>query len=62
MINHKTAIMIEPRKHRAMELVLRNMNTCLPPEWKIIVFVGDDNYDYTQNVVKTISCHRIQNL
>lgn len=60
MINRKTAIMIEPRKHRAMELVLRNMNTCLPPEWKIIVFVGDDNYDYTQNVVKTISCNRVK--
>jgi hypothetical protein len=38
-----TAVIIEPRQHRALPFVLRNFAENLPPEWSILVLHGTDN-------------------
>lgn len=45
-----TAIIIEPRKHKALEFVLNNILDCLSDEWKIIFFHGINNSDYSKNI------------
>ena len=40
------AIMVEPRKHLAYELVLRNFLENLNDDWGFHLFVGHDNEDY----------------
>ena len=35
-----TAIIIEPRKHKAIKFVLKNAYDNLSNEWNIIIFVG----------------------
>jgi hypothetical protein len=46
-----TAIIIEPRKHRALEFVLRNALTNLDNRWNIIVFHGNLNKEYVENIL-----------
>jgi hypothetical protein len=46
-----TAIIIEPRKHAALEFVLRNFVENLPQEWNIIVFHGTTNLKYVQDIL-----------
>jgi len=41
-----TAIIIEPRKHKAMLYVLKNFLNNLSNEWDIIIFHGNNNCDY----------------
>jgi hypothetical protein len=43
LIEKYTAIIIEPRKHRALEFVLRNALDNLNPRWSIQVFHGTEN-------------------
>jgi hypothetical protein len=38
-----TAVIVEPRQHRALPFVLRNFATNLPSEWSILVLHGADN-------------------
>ena len=45
-----TAIIIEPRKHKALEFVLNNILDCLSQEWQIIFFHGTNNIDYSKNI------------
>jgi len=47
-----TAIIIEPRKHRALEFVLKNALKNLDNRWNIIVFHGNLNKEYVENIVK----------
>ena len=54
-----TAMIIEPRKHRALRYVLQNFLRNLSPEWGIIVFHGCNNKAYVENVVESIDNHRI---
>jgi hypothetical protein len=49
-----TAIMIEPREHKAMHFVLNNFLTNLSDDWEIRVLVGDDNINYVTNIVKQL--------
>ena len=46
-----TAIIIEPRKHRALELVLVNFINNLDYRWNIIIFHGNKNVNYTKNII-----------
>ena len=55
-----TAIIIEPRKHKAIEFVLLNALKCLNDDWKIVFFHGNNNIDYANNIVKKIGSERIQ--
>jgi hypothetical protein len=53
-----TAIIIEPRKHAAIEFVLKNALECLSEDWSIVFFHGNHNGDYVRNIVKDLN--RIQ--
>ena len=46
-----TAIIVEPRKHKALEFVLNNICDCLTDEWRIILFHGKNNDEYAVEIV-----------
>jgi hypothetical protein len=46
-----TAIIIEPRKHRALEFVLQNFVENLDERWNFIIFHGNMNEQFVQNIV-----------
>ena len=50
-----TAIIIEPRKHKALEFVLNNMLECLSNEWNIVFFHGINNIEYSGNIVNKLN-------
>lgn len=57
-----TALIIEPRKHKALEFVLHNICDCLSTEWQIILFHGTTNKEYSDKIVlklKTNFKHKI---
>jgi hypothetical protein len=47
-----TAVIIEPRKHKAIEFVLNNICECLSDEWNVILFHGTTNTDYVKKIVE----------
>ena len=47
-----TAIIIEPREHKALEFVLENFINNLNNKWNIIVFHGNKNINYINNIIK----------
>jgi hypothetical protein len=50
--NYKyTAVIIEPREHKALELVLTNFLQNLSNEWQIIIMHGNKNIDYLNNII-----------
>ena len=48
-----TAIIVEPRKHKALEFVLLNACTNLDNNWSIIIFHGNLNKSYIQKIINT---------
>jgi hypothetical protein len=46
-----TAIIVEPRKHKALEFVLDNFLNNLNNDWSIIIYHGLDNIDYINNII-----------
>ena len=50
-----TAIIIEPRKHKALDFVIRNVCKCLSENWKIILFHGYINEEYSKNIIEKIN-------
>jgi len=50
-----TAIIIEPRKYKALEFVLNNMLECLSEQWKIIFFHGINNIEYSNIIVNKLN-------
>ena len=51
-----TAIIVEPRKHKALEFVLNNILECLSKEWNIVFFHGINNIEYSENIVNKLNC------
>jgi hypothetical protein len=49
-----TAIIVEPRRHAALEFVLENFLENLSDEWNIIVFHGTENIEYVANIVSKL--------
>ena len=49
-----TAIIIEPRKHAALEFVLKNMLTCLPNTWKLVFFHGSLNKTFAEELFNSL--------
>lgn len=47
-----TAIIIEPRKHNALPFVLKNFTENLGDEWNFIIYYGNKNKDYINNIIK----------
>lgn len=51
----KTAIIVEPREHLALELVLKNFTENLDDSWGFIVFHGNKNIDFVQNIINKLN-------
>jgi len=49
-----TAIIVEPREHKALDFVVRNAFENLSNDWNIIIFHGNKNLQYVNNIVKNI--------
>jgi hypothetical protein len=49
--NKYTAIIIEPREHKALSFVLKNFLENLSDEWNIIIMHGNKNIDYINNII-----------
>ena len=52
-----TAIIIEPRKHKALQFVLNNFLSNLSNDWSIIVFHGNNNIDYLNDIINNNLSH-----
>ena len=46
-----TAIIVEPRKHAALEMVLQNFTSILDSRWEFIIFHGTKNEEYVKKIV-----------
>ncbi len=58
-----TAIIIEPRKHKALEFVLNNFANNLSNKWNIIVFHGTENKEYVENIINKLDRNiKLENL
>ena len=47
-----SAIIVEPRKHKALYFVLNNFLTNLSDDWAIIICHGNKNIDYLNNIIQ----------
>ena len=47
-----TAMIIEPRKHKAMEFVLKNFMDNLDNRWCFVIFCSDFNLNFIFNIIK----------
>jgi hypothetical protein len=50
-----TAVLVEPRQHKALEYVLNNACECLPETWPIVFFHGTQNAEYATNIVDKLN-------
>ena len=53
MDNKYTAIIVEPRKHPALEFVLNNFLENLNNDWNIIIYHGKKNKIYIKKIINT---------
>jgi hypothetical protein len=53
-----TAIIVEPRKHRALHFVLRNFFENLGDNWDFVILHGTDNKDYLNNIMKKLTKYK----
>jgi hypothetical protein len=54
-----TAVIIEPRKHKALEFVLKNALENLNDDWKILLFHGTQNIEYSQAIQQRLNTPRL---
>jgi hypothetical protein len=52
IIENYTAIIIEPRKHRALEFVLRNVLDNLNEKWSVQIFHGTENEEWLKGILE----------
>ena len=57
-----TAVIIEPRKHKALEFVLCNALENLSEEWQVILFHGTKNRDYVKGIMERFVSLGVENL
>jgi len=55
-----TAVIVEPRKHIALEYVLSNFNKGLDDKWQFLVIHGNDNKEYVEDIVSNIPSRKIE--
>ena len=55
------AVIVEPRKHKALEFVLKNIQSHLPG-WPIILFHGSINEEYVKKCTEKLSNIMLRNL
>ncbi len=51
MNNMYTAVIVEPRNHRALKLVLNNFNKNLNENWKFLIYHGNLNKDFIKEII-----------
>jgi hypothetical protein len=51
MVTKYTAIIVEPRKHAALEFVLNNFLTNLNNDWSIVIYHGLNNKEYINDIL-----------
>ena len=49
-----SAIIIEPRCHPSLEFVLNNFTSNLNEDWGFIIFHGNLNYEYVNDIITKI--------
>lgn len=49
-----TAIIVEPREHPALEFVLNNFYNNLSDDWQFIIFHGNKNITYVQDIMQRV--------
>ena len=47
-----TAVLIEPRKHKALPFVLNNFFENLSDEWSFVIFHGNKNHEYIMDIME----------
>jgi hypothetical protein len=52
-----TAVIVEPRKHKALKFVLHNFLTNLSDDWSIIIFHGTENMEYVKDILTSLPDH-----
>lgn len=57
--NIYTALIIEPRKHFALEYVLNNFTKNLNHEWQFVILHGNNNEDFVKNITDKIPNKKI---
>jgi hypothetical protein len=50
-IKTRTAVIVEPRKHRALSFVLRNILENLDDTWKIQIYHGTKNQNFVEEII-----------
>ena len=50
-----TAIIVEPRKHKALEFVLKNFTENLNQQWNFMIYHGTQNENMLKNIVSGLS-------
>jgi len=50
-----TAIMVEPRNHKALDFVMRNFTDNLSNEWNFIIYHGNENKKTMKNIVSSLA-------
>ena len=54
-----TAIIVEPRQHKALQYVLNNFLSNLSNDWSFIVFHGNNNLEFINNIItNNLSIHK----
>jgi hypothetical protein len=48
-----TAVIVEPREHPALLFVLNNILENLSDEWNVLIFHGNKNIEYLNNIIDT---------
>jgi hypothetical protein len=56
------AVIIEPRKHSFLPLVIKNFMFYLQENWGLIIFHGDNNEEYVKNTVKEMGEVKLINI
>ena len=56
-----TAIIIEPREHKAFEFVINNFLQNLSDNWDFIIFHGNKNKIYIENIINNITNKNYKN-
>jgi len=50
-----TAIIIEPRKHRALSFVIQNVLENLPTNWNVRIYHGTENREFVESLLETVT-------
>jgi len=51
--NKYTAVIIEPREHKALSFVVKNFLENLSNEWNVIIMHGNNNSEFINNILNT---------